>query len=937
MSQPAPPELLHEHFARQRAHTPRQAALRDGDRSITYEELGTLADRLAGGLVERGIGPGSMVGLHVERGIEWVACVLAILKANAAVVPLPPSYPATRLREILQYAELDGIIEHGASALDPSAPGRRLSLEGLCASASPAAVPGGGRPDQPAFVLCSSGSTGQPKMIVRSHQSFFHRLRWTWNAHPFQEGECCCQKSHMTTTHAIYELFEPLLRGVPVVVIPDQEVRNLERFWDVIRAHTISRLLVVPSQLQASLALPGFVPPPVRVLVLMGEYVNPVLAGQTLAAFPEQTRIYSIYGSTEASSTLVCDLREWFRPAEELPLGRPIDPAVRPVVLATTREPTPPGQVGRLYMGGPSLFSGYFRDPALTASVLVRVPSLDAPVYDTGDEVRLTSAGQLEFVGRADQTIKVRGYRVDLREVERALLLHADVQQAAVVGSGSGAGAERLLAFVAPASVDRSSVYQALRDRLPEYMVPSVLVGLDALPLTASGKADRRRLLSEYAEQAAASRVHRELSGTERRVAAVWDRILEDGGHAPDVSFFEAGGTSLSVFSLVHRLREEFGVDREALDAQTVYRAPSIEALAAHIDRVRAGGAAAPAATPILVTLRQGKDPSRSPVFFIASAGGALGSYQKLARALSTPREVIGVRDPFTWGERDPLQGFDRWVDQYLRAIRARQPAGPYYVGAYSSGGAFAYEVAQRLRQAGAEVALLVLIDPIGLDTRTRWRYGWWAHRSIYAKPHVRALTRLAGRLRRPPTGPSPTLASPGGAHAQDLPPSEAREVMEEARLDRNHMLAFSALLELNTGIRYTIEPSAFDGVPPEGWLGVLQEHVRTVTPEVEAESIERILVQYPLQFRVQNCYRVRPYDGQVFLVEPVTWYTGLLRAQLRPYVRHLQATVLDVGEPTERQRELAGRFGALGTHYRSMRDDRFVGALARELDARLG
>jgi non-ribosomal peptide synthetase component F len=272
--------------------------------------------------------------------------VLAILKANGAVVPLPPSYPSPRIAEILLHARLDGIVEEGDSALDPSLPGRRLSVEELLEAPGAGPVPEGGDPDQAAFVLSSSGSTGRPKMIVRSHRSFFHRLRWTWSQHPYQPGERCCQKSHMTTTHAIYELFEPLLKGVPVVMIPDDEVRDLEGFWDTIRARGISRLLIVPSQLQASLALPGFVPPPLRVVVLMGEYVSPALAGQALAAFPADIRIYSIYGSTEASSTLVCDLRESYRPEAELPLGHPIDPAVKALVVAGDGAVVPTGRWG---------------------------------------------------------------------------------------------------------------------------------------------------------------------------------------------------------------------------------------------------------------------------------------------------------------------------------------------------------------------------------------------------------------------------------------------------------------------------------------------------------------------------------------------------------------------------------------------------------------
>lgn len=938
MNAPETPDLLHEHFSAQLRRTPHQTALLEGDRRITFEELGARAERLASGLVEMGIGAGSMVGLHLERSLEWVACVLAILETNAAVVPLPPSYPSIRLEEILRYAELDAIIEEGESVLDPSLPGRRLSVADLMGASSGAGVPAAGSPDQPAFVLCSSGSTGRPKMIVRSHRSFFHRLRWTWTKHPYLAGERCCQKSHMTTTHAIYELFEPLLKGVPVVVISDQEVRNLEGFWGILRDKGISRLLVVPSQLQASFAIPGFVPPGMRVLVLMGEYVNPVLAERTLAAFPATTRIYSIYGSTEASSTLVCDLRKLFSQGKELPLGHPIDEGVRAEVLSPGGEPVSTGQVGRLHIGGSPLFSGYFRDPDRSASALVPVPQTEGPLYDTGDEVRRTAEGELEFVGRGDQTIKVRGFRVDLKEVERALLLHPEVRQAVAAGGGKGAGAEMLLAFVSPASVDRSGVYRTLKERLPDYMVPSLLVALDSFPRTASGKVDRRRLLAEQGGGAPGIPDSHEFSETEGQVAGIWARVLGQGSIQLGASFFEVGGTSLSVFSVVHQLREEFDLDPGVLDAQTIYGLPTIEGLASHIDQLRvAGPRNARSSAPTLVTLRKGRDSSLSPVFFIASAGGALGSYAKLSSALKTPREIIGVRDPFTWGERDPSRGFDGWVGQYLEAIRERQPSGPYYLGAYSSAGVFGYEIARRLREAGEEVAVLALVEPLAMDRRSRWRYGWWALRSTYARPHVRAFVRLVGWLRWKPFSQIRLLRSLGSPEAAAPSPGEVEKLMKKASRDPHELLSFSALLELNTGIPYTLEPSDFDGVPPEGRLAVLLGRVRELTPDVDLESMERIFLQYPMQVRAQHAYQLRPYEGRVLLIEAATRHAGLIRAQLRPYVRHLQAEVLEVGEPSDRMRTVSERFGAITAHFRCMRDDRFVDALAKRLDARLG
>jgi non-ribosomal peptide synthetase component F len=303
--------ILHEQFASQAACTPTDVALWSNGASITFGALNISANRVASLLRARGIRDG-FVGVHAERAIEYVIAVLGILKANCAVVPLPPRYPVSRLRQILDFAQLDAVVDVDASPLDPRLFDRIIHLSE--SADFPPDAPASARDvaDRPAYVLSSSGSTGHPKMIVRSHRSFFHRLRWTWGEHPFDADEVCVQKSHMTTTHAIYELFEPMLRGVPVHIIPDEEVRNLESFWAGLKERNVSRLLIAPSMLQASLDIPSLALPPVKVLVLMGEHVSPTLAARAVDAFPETTSIVSISGSTEASSALSSSMRRSF-------------------------------------------------------------------------------------------------------------------------------------------------------------------------------------------------------------------------------------------------------------------------------------------------------------------------------------------------------------------------------------------------------------------------------------------------------------------------------------------------------------------------------------------------------------------------------------------------------------------------------------------------
>lgn len=929
---------LDERFEEQVARSAGDVALHCRGASITFAELQAGSDAIAASLHARGVRDGSFVGVHMERSISYVMSVLATLKLNGAVVPLPPTYPEARLREILAFAALDAIVDDATTPLGPALSDRIVHVEAALDEHGEWRGVARGGSEQAAFVLCSSGSTGRPKMIVRSHRSFFHRLRWTWEHHPYAEGEVCCQKSYMTTTHAIYELFEPLLRGIPVHILSDQDAGELETFWETVQARAISRLLLVPSVLQASLDMPGFVAPPVKVVVLMGEHVHPALAGRAIGAFPEHTSLYSIYGSTEASSSFVCDVRRSWRPGEELPLGVPLSAEVRGVVLGEDGAPVAAGEAGMLHIAGTPLFTEYFKSPALTASAFAAGARGEERLYRTRDLVRRIPDGSLQFLGRADHTVKIRGFRVELGEVERAIMLLPEARQCAVVLSEVEPGTATLVAFVSPSTVKRSDVYQLLRERLPAYMLPSTMVGLDAFPLTSGGKVDRQRLLREHARPAAVASGTSPRSETLLRVSRTWQAVLGHGAIEPASSFFEIGGTSLTVFAAVHRLRGEFGLDRSQLSAQCLYRYPTAEALAAYIDDVRAGHA--PAATPaqsMLVTLKRASDATLPPVFVISSAGGTLGAYDKLVRALEIRQEIIGVRDPFLWGERDPTLGFQQWVSGYVRAIRERQRQGPYHLIAYSSAGAVGYEIAQHLRRAGQEVALLALIDPLAIDRGSRRRFGYWAFESRFRRPILARIALVAGWLRL--AVPAPLRET--GRHGRDfnLVPARADflRLAAAAKANAVHVRSVSALLELNTGLPFALTDAEMTAAAPDRYLDALLSRVQRVAPEVDPQMIAQIVVQYELQVRSQHAYRLQRYDGKVVLFDPRGPYSGLLAAQFRPYVGDLRVCGVAPGEPSTRTRQLSECFSErIRSHYQSIRDDTFVKALAEELERQL-
>jgi len=919
--------LLHSRFDAQSARTPDRIAIRDSRHTATYRELQAASDRIAGALAALGVGGGA-VGLYLDRSVDYVAALLGVLKANAAVVPLPPAYPDARLREILEFARLDAVIADGPVPGDGWGT-RVLSLPAMRQGGSPPLARQPGHEDQTAFVLCSSGSTGRPKMIGRSHRSFFHRLEWTWGEHSFADGEACVQKSHMTTTHSIYELFEPLLAGVPVHVVGDEAVRDLEQFWEFLRTQRITRLLIVPSMLQVSLDLPGFSAPSLKQLVLMGEYVQPGLARRAIEAFPPDTALNSIYGSTEASSTLVCDLRASWREGAELPLGKPISADVEPRVLDGSLAAVPPGASGMLYMAGSALFTEYFRNPELTEAAFVREPGSGRRLFNTQDQVRRTASGDIEFVGRVDHTVKVRGFRVDLGEVEKAMLQHPAVRQAVVMLGGPPAENPPLVAFHAPA-IERSELLRVLKERLAPYMVPSVLVGLPSFPLTASGKADRLRLLEDYRQRPPAAGPTPDMTPTEARVADAWRQVLKHGEIAPDSNFFEVGGTSLSVFTAVNLLRDAFALDRAQLSDHAVYEFPTLRQLSATIDALARGEAPAPAGKPaVAVTLRQGSA-QLAPLFVIASSGGTLGAYDRLSKVLDTPRAIVGLRDPFVWGARDPAMSFRDWISIYLDAMRERQPSGPYYVCAFSSAGAFGYEIARRLREAGEEVAALVLIDPIGIAGEAEGDFGFQAFRALFRGRRGKLLVRLAGWWRQLNGSGRRAGERPGGNEFV-MTAADFDRRAAEIRRDAKVMKDLSSLFELNTGLPFAMGDADFAGRAPEQYLDAFLDRVRAVTPDVDAGTVERILLQYyGLQLPATHFYELRNYDGPVVIFEPEGMQAGLLAAYFRPYVRNLRLKRLPVGSPSERVEYACRNLSrSLRTHYRSMRDETFVAALA--------
>ncbi|HLG69967.1 MAG TPA: amino acid adenylation domain-containing protein, partial [Chloroflexota bacterium] len=444
-------------FERQAERTPGGVALACGEERLTYVALNERANRLARHLRRRGVCPGALVGLSLGRSPDMVVALLAVLKAGAAYVPLDPAYPQERLRFMVQDARLRVIVTAGRWAAGLAGTSAELVLLDAEAEAIEREASGNlgltGGGEDVAYVIYTSGSTGQPKGVLGLHQGAVNRLSWMWAQYPFEAGEVCCQRTSFNFVDSVAEVFGPLLQGVPLVMVPDEVVLNVERLLALLAEEQVTRIVVVPSLLGALLdAEPelGRRVPRLKYWVTSGEALTAELSRRFQASVPHGI-LLNLYGSTEVAGDVTWHDTRHSRDAAVVPLGRPIT-NMRVHVLDEQLQPVPIGVAGELYAGGVGLARGYLHRPDLTQERFIADPTQPGErLYRTGDLARWRPDGELEFLGRADHQVKVRGFRIELGEVEAALREHPGVREAVVVVKEDRPGDQRLVAYVVPA------------------------------------------------------------------------------------------------------------------------------------------------------------------------------------------------------------------------------------------------------------------------------------------------------------------------------------------------------------------------------------------------------------------------------------------------------------------------------------------------------
>ncbi|GAA2067614.1 amino acid adenylation domain-containing protein [Polymorphospora rubra] len=737
-------------FEARAAATPDAVALAPASGApVRYGELDARANRLARELLAHGAGPGGIVALALPRSVDLVVAMLAVLKTGAAYLPVDPGDPADRIGYLLGDARVTLLLtdtaHHDTFAAAPAAvggpsPATTLVVDAPATVAALTGHPGTGltvadrtRPPHdldPAYVLYTSGSTGRPKGVVVAHRGLVNHLAWMQDRYALTPRDRVLVKTPAGFDVSVWEFFWPLLVGATAVLARPDGHRDPGYLVDLIRAEEVTTAGFVPSMLQIFLREPAVDGcRSLRRVLCIGE----ALPADLVTRFHRvlDAELHNLYGPTEASVAVSAARCE--PGPEPVSIGWPawntaayvLDPFLR---LA------PDGVPGELYLAGVQLADGYLRRPGLSAQRFTADPygPPGARMYRTGDLVRRRPDGELVYIGRTDDQVKLRGHRIELGEIEAALAADPDVAQAAVALRTGATGDQTLVAYLVPAAgrdPDPSAVRARLAATVPGHLVPAVFTVLASLPLTTNGKLDRNALPDVAPAATPGGRAPR--TRHEVVLCGLFAEALELPLVGVDDSFFDLGGHSLRAARLASRIRTVFGV---RLDLRTVFETPTVAGLAARIaadPAVRGAGGTGPvsaaggdpppvgdsgpvpgwgdSALDVVLPLRAtGTAP---PLFCLYPITGLSWCYSVLLRHVGGDRPVYGIQSPALARPGDPPRTIERMAAECADHIRSVQPTGPYHLLGWSLGGLLAYATATELQHRGEEVDLLAVLD----------------------------------------------------------------------------------------------------------------------------------------------------------------------------------------------------------------------------------
>ncbi len=561
---------------------PDRVAVLEGTEKLTYAALNERAERLAARLEKQGVQSGDRVGLALDRSIAMIVSMVGIVKTGAAYVPLDTDYPAERLRFVIEDTELSAIVTD--TEREPILRGGVPIVRFSDAIEMPGKSRGQATAESTAYIMYTSGSTGVPKGVEVTQRGVIRLVRNATYV-DFGPSEVFAQISNSSFDAITFEVWGALLNGARLVILPTEVVLSAEAFAAAIAKYQISAMFLTASLFNVMAARRSEAFRNMRHLLVGGDAVDPRWARHVLRTAPLE-RIINGYGPTECTTFSVThDIREVPEGAKLVPIGRPLSNS-QAYVLDWNLQPAPVGVPGELYLGGDGLAKGYWKRPELTRERFVASPfdpTGEARLYKTGDLARYHEDGVIECLGRTDHQVKIRGFRIEMGEIETVLRRHPLVRDAAVVAGEDASGAKTLWAYVATGPGARpgwSELRQFLRQRLPEFMLPSACLFLDEMPLSANGKVDRKKLPALTDPGPGDGQGAAPETDAERTIAAVWRKVLGGGRIGLDDNFFEAGGNSLLIAEVEGELKQRFTADFTITD---LFEHPTVRTLAARL------------------------------------------------------------------------------------------------------------------------------------------------------------------------------------------------------------------------------------------------------------------------------------------------------------------------------------------------------------------
>lgn len=705
---------------------PHAPALVSGDTTLDYATLEARSFALAAQLRAMAVGPGSVVAVALPRSLELVIALVAVLRAGAAYLPLDLAHPDERLARILSSAQPACVLAAAEvsarmDGVPVLAPDQWTALSFAAPWADPA-------PSDAAYVIYTSGSTGEPKGVVIEHRAIVNRLLWMREHYGIRSDDRVLQKTPATFDVSVWEFFLPLLCGATLVVAGPDAHRDPTELARLIRAHAITTAHFVPSMLDAFLAAPASEGLQLRRVFTSGEALDASLRGRFHGRM--QAELHNLYGPTEAA----VDVSYWPASAQDrsrpVPIGFPVW-NTRLYVLDARMQPLPVGVPGDLYLGGVQLARGYLGRDDLTAERFLADPFLPGErIYRTGDVARWRADGAVEYLGRSDHQVKLRGLRIELGEIEAALRELPGMERVEVLLRQDTPGDARLVAYVPAALADAVMLRSHLATRVPDYMVPSAFVGVDHWPVTANGKLDRNALPKPPQNEIAGLAPRTPL---EQELALLFAQAL--GREAPvavDADFFSLGGDSLSAVHLLLAIEQRWRCD---LGLGALFAQPTVAALAT---RIAEPPALADHALGPVISLAATDADGPIPLFVLHPAGGIAWNYRTLARALQPARPVYGLQSPALDPKQPLPSSIEAMANDYVQRVVTLQPKGPVHLLGWSVGGILAQAMAVRLHEIGREVGELVLLDAYPSEC-------WRAEPEPDAIAALRALLAIAG------------------------------------------------------------------------------------------------------------------------------------------------------------------------------------------------